>query len=301
MKDNIINRARGALIGLAIGDSIGTAVEFRARGSFPEVTDMVGGGPFNLKLGEFTDDTSMALCLAASLIAKGFDPLDQMRRYLDWYESGYMSSNGRCFDVGNTVSRALKQFQRTGDPLAGSTDPDSAGNGSLMRLAPVPIRYMQDVKLAVEYSGQQSRTTHGAEECLAACRLFGEILVRALTGATRDKILAYPEHASDLPPGIETKAAGSYKRKTRAQVKGTGYVVESLEASLWCFHQTDNFRDAVLLAANLGDDADTTAAITGQLAGAFYGEEAIPQSWRDRLVMHEMIGNMAEELVSTGT
>jgi ADP-ribosyl-[dinitrogen reductase] hydrolase len=299
MKDARISRARGALLGLAIGDAIGTTVEFCPRGTFQEVTDMVGGGPFRLEPGEFTDDASMALCLAASLLEKGFDLLDQMRRYLAWTETGYMSSNGRCFDVGVTVRTALYQFKRTGNPVAGSTDVNSAGNGCIMRLAPVPIRYMQDAKQAVEYSGEQSRTTHGAKECVAACRLFGEILVRALTGTSRDALLSPPEYAVALPPKVEAIAAGRYKKATRAQIKGTGYVVDSLEASLWCFHQTENFRDAVLMAVNLGDDADTTASITGQLAGAFYGEHTIPQHWRERLVMSEVIGKMAEGLLLT--
>lgn len=298
LKNEKTGRARGALLGLAIGDAVGTTVEFRSRGTFPEVTDMVGGGPFRLKPGEFTDDASMALCLGASLLERGFDPLDQMRRYVDWTENGYMSSNGRCFDVGATVGRALQRFQRTGDPMAGSTDPNSAGNGCIMRLAPVPIRYAHDVKLAIEYSGEQSRTTHGAKECIAACRLLGEILVRALNGSDKQAVLALPEYAGALHASVEVIAAGSYKKKTRAQVKGSGYVVSSLEASLWCFDQTENFRDAVLMATNLGDDADTTAAITGQLAGAFYGESGIPPPWRERLVKSKMIGDMAEELLS---
>ena len=298
MKNQSISRARGALLGLAVGDAIGTTVEFQRRGSFPEVTDMVGGGPFGLKPGEFTDDTSMALCLGASLLEKGFDPQDQMRRYLDWTKTGYMSSNGRCFDVGVTVHRALQRFQRTGDPMAGSTDPQSAGNGCTMRLAPVPIRYAHDIQLAVEYSGEQSRTTHAAEECVASCRLFGEILVRALNGVDKQGVLAVPEYAGTLPAKVEAIAVGNYRQKTREQVKGTGYVADSLEASLWCYHQTGNYRDAVLLAANLGDDADTTAAITGQLAGAFYGESGIPQAWRERLTMSERIGRMAEELLA---
>lgn len=294
-----INRARGALLGLAIGDAVGTTVEFSRRGSFPDVTDMTGGGPFRLKAGEFTDDTSMALCLGASLVAKGFDPMDQMRRYQDWVHSGYMSSNGRCFDIGGTVSQALRQFQKSGNPFAGSTDPHSAGNGCIMRLAPIPIRYLDDAKLAVEYSGEQSRTTHGAAECVAASRMFGEMLVRALNGAAKGTVLADPDYTGDLPEKLAAIALGNYMTKTRSQVKGSGYVVESLEASLWCFHQTDNYRDAVLMATNLGDDADTTAAITGQIAGAYYGENGIPQAWRERLVMGEMIGQMAEELLTS--
>ncbi len=297
MKSERIARARGALLGLAVGDALGTTVEFHPRGSFREVTDMEGGGPFSLKPGQWTDDTSMALCLGASLVACGFDLGDQMRRYLDWAENGYMSSTGRCFDIGATVSRALAHFRQTGDACSGSSDPRSAGNGCIMRLAPVPIRYLDHPAQAVDFCGEQSRTTHGALECVAASRLFGEMLVRALNGADKEAVLAAPELAGPLPEKIAAIAAGAWRGKSRDQVKGSGYVVESLEASLWCFDRSDNFRDAVLLAANLGDDADTTAAITGQIAGAFYGEDGIPQPWRDKLVMGEMIAQMAEALL----
>ena len=136
------DRFRGCLLGLAVGDAVGTTLEFKPPGSFKPIHDMVGGGPFSLKPGEWTDDTSMALCLATSLLEKnGFDPKDQMDRYCRWWKEGYLSSNGRCFDIGNTVSAALALYGRTGDPIAGSTNPQSAGNGSIMRLAPVPMFY----------------------------------------------------------------------------------------------------------------------------------------------------------------
>lgn len=298
MNLNRLNRARGALLGLAVGDAIGTTVEFRCRGSFPEVTDMIGGGPFGLKPGEFTDDTSMALCLGASLLASGFDPADQMRRYVDWWKNGYMSSNGRCFDIGGATRQALAQYVATGEPFSGSINPNSAGNGCIMRLAPVPILYQDDPVLAVKYSGEQSRTTHGTEECVAASQLFGEILVRALSGADKDAILAPPELAGQLPPKVKAIGEGRYFLLKRDHITGNGYVVDSLEASLWCFRQTDNYRDAVLLAVNLGDDADTTAAITGQIAGAYYGDEGIPKAWREKLVMGPMIACMAEDLAT---
>jgi ADP-ribosyl-[dinitrogen reductase] hydrolase len=117
-------------LGLAVGDALGTTVEFKAPGTFPPVTDISGGGHFNLKPGEWTDDTSMALCLAESLIERrGFDAKDQMDRYRRWHEQGYLSSNGRCFDIGDTVASALARYRRTGDPFAGSESPDTAGNG----------------------------------------------------------------------------------------------------------------------------------------------------------------------------
>src|SRR5262245_14888700 len=136
--DEWIDRCRGSLLGLAVGDAVGTTLEFETPGTFEPITDMVGGGPFRLRPGEWTDDTSMALCLATSLVScEGFDAADQMTRYLRWMEEGYWSSIGRCFDIGATTREALLRYKRTGDPWSGSTDPHSAGNGSLMRLCPV--------------------------------------------------------------------------------------------------------------------------------------------------------------------
>lgn len=291
-----VQRARGAFLGLAIGDALGTTVEFEPKDSFVPLTTIVGGGPFGLKAGQFTDDTSMALCLGSSLLEHGFDSHDQMLRYIRWYEDGYMSSNGRCFDIGVATRAAMREFIKTENPEAGSFHPHSAGNGCLMRLAPVPIYWMDAPHLAVEYSERQARTTHQAPECLSASRLFGEILVRALEGKSKEQVLAMPQLAGKLEDKIEAIGRGEYRQKTRAQIQGTGYVVQSLEATLWCFAQTSNFTDCVLLAANLGDDADTTAAQAGQLAGAFYGEDGIPSEWLGILTMRQEIGDMAEAL-----
>ena len=292
-----LDRARGALLGLAVGDAVGTTVEFKPRGSFAPLTDMVGGGPFDLLPGQWTDDTSMALCLANSLLEKGFDLHDQMQRYRRWQIEGYMSSNGRCFDIGNVTSSALSRFQRSGNPVAGSTDPDTAGNGSLMRLAPVPIYYLDTPQQAIELSAAQSTTTHGAPECLSACRLFAEVLVRALQGRTKEEVLAPSLQTLPMSKALQSIGQGKYKTKSRNQIKGSGYVVQSLEAALWCFSQTDSFAACVLLAANLGDDADTTAAIAGQVAGAFYGESGIPARWLHRVAMAGEIRQWAEQLV----
>ena len=264
-----LDRARGALLGLAVGDAIGTTVEFKPRGSFAPLTDMVGGGPFDLLPGQWTDDTSMALCLAASLLDNGFDLHDQMRRYVRWHGEGYMSSNGRCFDIGMATESALERFRRTGNPVAGSRSPDSAGNGAIMRLAPVPIHYLDTPDLAIERSAAQSTTTHQAPECLGACRLLAEVLVRALRGRPKEEVLAPSLQTGSMSSALKSIARGDYRAKAEDQIKGSGYVVRSLEAALWCFSRTDSFEACVLLAANLGDDADTTAAVAGQLAGAF--------------------------------
>jgi len=303
MSPDRINRARGCLLGLAIGDALGSAVEFKPRGSFSPVTGMLGGGPFGLKAGEWTDDTSMALCLGASLLDKGFDLHDQITRYLHWHREGYMSSNGHCFDIGNSTREALQRFEASGIPEAGSSDPQSAGNGCIMRLAPVAIRFADTPEIAASLSADQARTTHAAVECIEASRLFGEILVRALQGeSSRARVLITEIGGSyrTLSPRLQGVAIGEYFEFERQWVKGTAYVVDSLEAALWCFYTTDNFRDAVLTAANLGDDADSTAAITGQVAGAFYGESGIPREWLDVVVMAEEIGAMAEQLSLAG-
>ncbi len=304
MTTGIQDRFHGCLLGLAVGDAVGTTVEFKARGSFEPVTDMVGGGPFGLKPGQWTDDTSMALCLAESLIEKqGFNARDQMERYVRWYRDGHLSSTGTCFDIGNATSSALCRFERTGEPFSGSTDPHSAGNGSIMRLAPIPMFFYPDAKRAVLNAIDSSRTTHGARECLDACGLYACMLFAALDGKRKKEILigsVTSELMWEMAPKIQAIYGCQYKDKVEEQIRGSGYVVESLEAALWCFHQTDTFRDAILKAVNLGDDADTTAAICGQIAGAFYGESGIPPEWLDKLCMRETITKFADKLQELG-
>ncbi|PKN33812.1 MAG: ADP-ribosylglycohydrolase [Deltaproteobacteria bacterium HGW-Deltaproteobacteria-19] len=298
-------RFRGCLIGLAVGDALGTTVEFSAPGTFRPVTKMTGGGPFGLEPGQWTDDTSMALCLAESLIAcRGMNPKDQMERYHRWWREGYLSSNGKCFDIGSTVRTALTTFEKTGNPLSGSTDPFSAGNGSLMRLAPGPMFFHRDARQAIEQSGESSRTTHGAITAVDACRYFGALLWGALNGAAKNDLLSdfySPDpgcwEEKPLIPEIADIAAGSYKRKEPPEIKGTGYVVQSLEAALWAFHKGGSFEEGCLLAVNLGNDADTTGAIYGQIAGAYYGERGIPEEWRKKVAMGERIRGMAEGLM----
>lgn len=294
-------RYRGSLLGLACGDAVGTTVEFRPRGTFAPLTDMTGGGPFGLEPGQWTDDTSMALCLAESLLSKdGFDAADQMGRYLDWWQWGYLSSTGRCFDIGSTVRQALSRYQETGNPFAGSTDPQTAGNGSLMRLAPVALFYYPSVERVVASSAESSRTTHAAPEAVECCRFLGLALATALSGAPKATLLDLGGYGF-REPAVSRIAAGSFLRKSRDEITGSGYAVASLEAALWCFHHTSSFEAAVLEAANLGDDADTTAAITGQLAGAHYGVEQIPQHWLRRLCRRTEIEATADALFQAAT
>lgn len=265
------------------------------------VTDIVAGGPFGLAAGQWTDDTSMALCLATSLVeCSRFDLRDQIERYCRWSEEGYLSSTGRCFNIGNTVRRALSHYRATGDPLAGSTDTHSAGNGCIMRLAPVPIFFLPNEDAAIEYSGKSCITTHAATECIEAARLLGAVLVRALAGAERNQALRTGKRLTFTSAKIQAISDGAYLRKHESEIRGSSYVVECLEAALWCFARTESFREAVLGAANLGDDADTTAAVCGQVAGAFYGEARIPQPWLERLTMAPEIRALADRLQLPG-
>lgn len=295
--DILRDRYRGAMLGLACGDAVGTTVEFSPRGSFEPLTDMVGGGPFKLAPGQWTDDTSMALCLAESLVqCQGFDALDQMQRYLRWWQHGYLSSTGECFDIGMTVREALMRFASSHDPFAGSSDPRKAGNGALMRLAPAVLAYHRKPDELIERAVDSTRTTHAAPEAIDCSKVLAWVLHRALSGVAKGET-----RLGVLPmlrkPKVGDIAQGEFLDKPITQIAGTGYCVASLEAALWCVAHTETFRDAILVAANLGDDADTTAAIVGQIAGVLYGARGIPQEWIARLHMREEITRYADDLL----
>ena len=293
--DAMMDRAVGALLGLATGDAIGTALEFKSRDSYRPLTDMVGGGPFGLQPGQWTDDTAMALAMADSLIEHdGLDEVDLMRRFVRWHEQGEYSCTGTCFDIGITTRQALDRWKRTNNAVAGSTDPKSAGNGSLMRLAPVAIRFWRDRDRLRDAAARQSRTTHAAPEAVDACVTYAGLLADAIEGRPRSEILR--DRSDHFAGAIGPIMAGSWRGKRREAIHASGYVAHSLEASLWSVGRTGSFEDAVLLAVNLGEDADTTGAITGQLAGAIYGASRIPMHWRTRLAWEPRIRGLAETL-----
>ena len=230
----------------------------------------------------------MALALADSLAASGtLDPRDLMDRFVRWRQDGDYSCSGHCFDIGNTTRAALDRYLRTGDPLAGSTDPGSAGNGSLMRLAPVAVRFWNDRPRLSATAADQSRTTHGAEEAVDACRAFATLLADAIAGAPRADLLAPREFEG--APAVARIMAGSWRGRPRNTIHSGGYVIHTLEAAIWSVARTGNFRNAVLLAANLADDADTVAAVTGQLAGALHDLSGIPGDWIERLAWKDRL------------
>ena len=286
--DSIHDRALGAFIGLAVGDAVGTTLEFCARDVQPRLKDMIGGGPFELPPGYWTDDTSMALALADSLAAsEALDARDLMDRFIRWWQDGDYSCRGDCFDIDNTTRAALDRYLRTDNPLAGSTDPGSAGNGSLMRLAPVALRFWNDRPCLAATAAEQSRTTHAAEEAVDACRAFAELLADAIAGKPRAEVLA--SRPFEGAEAIARVVAGNWRGRPRNEIRSSGYVVHTLEAALWSVARTANFRNAVLLAANLADDADTVAAVTGQLAGALYGLSGVSDAWLERLAWRDRL------------
>lgn len=297
----LLQRYRGSLLGLAIGDALGAPLEGLPPGSFAPIEDMIGGGFYDLEPGQWTDDASLALCPAESLIEKrGFDPVDKLERYLRWFREGHLSSTGKCFGIGTTTREVLLRFEETREPYGGSTSSKKAGNGSNMRLAPVPLFFARRPEEAIERCAESSRTTHGAPNAVHACRYLGSLVVGAINGIDKEELLSewyspIPEYWEEGPlaPKIHEVAAGSFKRKEPPEIKGSGYVVRSLEAALWAFYWSDSFEEGCLIAVNLGDDADTTAAVYGQLAGTFYGEVAISESWRAKLTYRHLIEDFA--------
>ena len=299
---DFLSRARGALVGLAVGDAVGTTNEFKVASTFKPITDMVGGGPFLLKPGQWTDDTSMALCLADSLLAKGhYDSFDVMERYQRWFSKGYRSSPDRCFDIGGQVRAALFDFEHEQRVPVTAERSNRAGNGAIMRLAPVVIAGFEhrEIREIVVTAGLSARETHYSVEAEAATEVFAALLVGALLGWAPEHIInvgwastgpAFDEMAARV---ISTDPAerASWESET------SGYIVHGLRLAVHGLLDFPSFKDATLAIANMGGDSDTNAAIYGQLGGAFYGVEAIPASWRSTLHQGEEIDALARALV----
>jgi ADP-ribosylglycohydrolase len=302
------DRQRGTLIGLAIGNALGAAVEFAAAGSFVEVTGFRSGGPHDLEPGEWTDDTSMALALADSIAEVGWDLADQADRYVSWWRTGAYSVNGRVFDIGITTCAALQRFRESGDPRrSGDSSSGSSGNGSIMRLAPVPAAYARLFPARLpdlfERLVESSLPTHASPQCLSACAYLGLVLCGLVNGLPREQVLdanwellGQLEDFLPLHPEVREVAKGSFRHRNPPHIQGSGYVVRSLEAALWAFCDALDFRLAVLRAVNLGDDADTTGAVCGQLAGAYWGESGIPEEWRAELRGRDQIEPILQRL-----
>jgi len=303
------DRSSGSLLGLAIGDALGAAVEFKPAGTFPPVTGYRGGGPHGLAAGEWTDDTSMALALADSLSSVGWDLNDQADRYVAWYQKGRYSVNGRCFDIGGATVAGLRRYLCTGDAAtAGGTAEHSAGNGSIMRLAPVPIffadLYPDRVDELLRFGHDSSLPTHRVSQATSACAYMALVLAALIGGESRQTVLdpGWPMlerlfATIDVHPEVRAVIDGGFRAEPPA-IRGSGYVVRSLEAGLWALNRSDDFESAVLAAVNLGDDADTTGAVAGQFAGAHWGKSGIPADLLAGLAQYETIDATSERLIA---
>jgi ADP-ribosyl-[dinitrogen reductase] hydrolase len=292
------DRQTGMLVGLAIGDTLGMVLEFKQRGSFTPIETFEEGGPFNLPLGYWTDDTSMALCLADSILDKqGYDSSDVMERYAKWRDEGYRSSTGVCFDIGTQVSSAINRYKEKPTVLTTDQRTTSAGNGCIMRLAPVVIASIaagNNLQETMQLSAVSGRETHFSKLAEEATAIFGGLLYKAVSATTKEDVLQFGglEHINSELISIIQQA----KDKSVEELKPTGYVVDTLEVAMWAFMTTDNFKDGALIAVNMGGDSDTIGAVYGQLAGAFYGLEAIPLEWRNLLFQYDDIVRVASRL-----
>jgi ADP-ribosyl-[dinitrogen reductase] hydrolase len=270
------DRALGCLVGLAVGDALGAPLEFSKRDSLPPVTGYRAGGPFNLKAGQWTDDTSCALALADTLLCSNgtVNADDFLMRLGQWYHQGKYSSTGGCFDIGNQTRTALEGWLRQGTKAHGAK-PSLQGNGAIMRMAPV-VLVARSLDEAQQLARAQTKTTHASPVCMVASKALASILWLEVSG--------------------EVKSSPSLLAKPRSKVKSSGHVKATMEAAAWCVERTSSFEEAVLLAANLGDDSDTVAAVTGQWAGARYGLRGIPGHLLEGLQDVFMVTQKAHEL-----
>jgi len=271
-------RFQGALLGLATGDAVAAPTQYRRPGTFTPVGDLIGGGPFDLPRGGWSDDTAMALCLADSLlVTNGFDARDQVDRYRRWQLEGYLSATGQCVGITASTARALTMAQWRRQLFSGSHAPDQLDPEPLSRVAPVVMFFFASEEEAVQLASDAARTTCQAPAVLAACRDLARALYLALSGRPKAAILA----EVSAPP----------------RTKGRGAAAEALAIALEAFAATDNFRGAVLHAANEGGNSDVAASACGQLAGAYYGASAIPAPWRESLLRRQLIEACADQLL----
>ena len=272
----------GTLFGLAVGDAVAAATQFRRPGSFSPVGDMLGGGPFDLPRGAWSDDTAMALCLAESLLERdGFDARDQVQRYGRWQQDGYLTSTGQCVGITANTARSLALAKwRRGLVFPGSHDPDQLDPEPLSRVAAIAMFYFASLDATLLQATDSARITCQAPAVLDACKRLAGALNAALSGQPKTKILAEAGPLSDTAAQTNTNAASA------------------LSAAFWAFSSTDNFRDAILRAANVGGNSDVVAAVCGQLAGAHYGATAIPQSWRSGLMQKDLIEGIADRMLA---
>jgi ADP-ribosyl-[dinitrogen reductase] hydrolase len=294
--------ATAGILGLAVGDALGVPVEFRSRESLRRepVTSMRGYSSHNQPPGTWSDDTSLALCLAESICENGIDFDDQAGRFVGWMLRGEWTPHGKVFDIGNATREAILLLDGVAAPTeAGSTDERSNGNGSLMRILPIAIYLAYSTpaeRIDVAMTG--SRLTHGHPRCQLACAYFVEVAAAMIRGTAISDAIAEAREAikiilAERHPSEETKFArlfsADFESLPESDLSGSGYVIHCLESSLWCAAGADSYAVGVLRAVNLGDDTDTTGAVTGGLLGLRFGQSAIPEEWVEQLARRDDI------------
>lgn len=292
----IKNRQLGALIGLAIGDAFGAPYEFLTPPYTVDTSHYTSGGAHDVEIGEWTDDTSMALCLAKSLIdCNGFNLEDQLNKYTEWYLNGYMSTRGYCFDIGNTTEMSILQFNRSGDIFTKYIDDSFSGNGSIMRLAPIAIKYFNEEKDLLKFAELSSKTTHGSQKSIEGCLFLAKLLSGAIKGVSKDVLLDIEFYKElNLSKELSQIVEGSFKNKI--VFKNSGYVFDTIESSLAAFWKFDDFKSGLDWIVSLGNDTDTAGAVYGQMAGSYYGLNGIPENLKNDLLWYDEIFRIADEL-----
>jgi ADP-ribosyl-[dinitrogen reductase] hydrolase len=272
-------RFQGALLGLAAGDAVAAATQFKKPGRFTPVGDMLGGGPFDLPRGGWSDETAMALLMGDSLIAcEGFDPADQVARYRRWQQEGYLSATGQCLGITGGTARALAVAQWRRQAFSGTHDPAAQEADALARVIPVVLYFFGDASAAQSFAAQAARTTCQAAPVLESCRALAAGLHAALSGKPKPASIAAIQQLLPAASGGKAPAA--------------------LAAALEVFGGTRNFRDAVLAAANLGGNSDVVAAACGALAGAHYTASAVPTLWHNSLMKLDLLEGTADRLLA---
>jgi len=304
-KDKVI----GGLVGVCVGDALGVPVEFVSRDKLKlnPIKDMVGYGTYNQPPGTWSDDSSLTLCLAESL-CKGFNIHDIADKFIKWLYEGYWTPYGETFDIGNTTYIAISRLKSGVNPLdAGPKDEFSNGNGSLMRILPLSF-YLEKMKKEEQFeiTHKVSRITHGHLRSQMACGIYIQIAINLLKEDPPE--IAYKkakeislDYYSREPYVYELKhfdriLKSDIRKLPLDLIKSTGYVIDTLEASLWSFLNSKTFKDAVLTAVNLGGDTDTIGAVTGGLAGIYYGYSAIPKDWVKKIAKVDEIIELSERL-----
>ncbi|MHC1770500.1 MAG: ADP-ribosylglycohydrolase family protein [Flexilinea sp.] len=309
------NKILDGIMGLCVGDALGVPVEFTDREirNADPVTGMRGKGTYNLPAGTWSDDTSMTLCLADSLCS-GVDYLDIFTKFTAWLDEHQYTPLGKTFDCGDSTKEAIRRFKSGIDPLScGGTSERSNGNGSLMRILPLSfylyVKYGNDPTAnddAMKIIHNVSSLTHAHKRSLIACGIYTAVACELISGShdisipikrAFDWYSGHPEFAAELEI-FNNLSKSKFKKTPVDQISSSGYVVDTLEASVWCLMNTGSYKECVLKAVNLGSDTDTTAAVAGGLAGLIYGYESIPVEWLSQIARRDWVEGFCHRLDS---